>query len=366
MRRFARILVASLAAASLAAQNTSTERAQAELARSQRALQQNKSEVERLLDMRVRHDLGLPAEDSANTFRPNAPVTTEGMERARQELRDEDAATAALLERYKKLKNDVDQLQAEARSRAEIDARARELVVPPANVRPLRSTPQAQTSPADARHPATPERPLDPLEVPPAPGGENSAGRKPSSAVPAVVDLGLDPVRGQIHGSDDHQRVAQALFKAGQVLMDRADVAREQKQDDAAREFDTRAKERLVRAIDELQPLLADREPTYQSLFYLGRCRELLFRLSERYDGLSLANSTTDYQKREQEVREPFLSISARDVAKKGERGEIEVLGPWGMAAQTAMEHFRWLNLNGGYDPRPQIRALTWPGEQAQ
>lgn len=364
MTRAARILAASLLATSLAAQNTSTERAQAELARSQRALQQNKGEVERLLEVRVRHDLGLPAEDSANTFRPNAPVTTEGMERSRQELRDEDAATAALLERYKKLKSDVDQLQAEARSRAETEARAREFVVPPANVRPLRTTPQ--TSPAEARRTPTSDHPVDPLEVPPSPAGESGAGHATTNAIPAVVDLGLDPVRGQIHGSSDHQRVAQALFKAGQVLMDRADVAREQKQGEAARDLDARAKERLVRAIDELQPLLKQPEPTYQSLFYLGRCRELLFRLSERYDGLSLANSTADYQKREQEVREPFLSISARDVAKKGERGEVEVLGPWGMAAQTAMEHFRWLNLNGGYDPRPQIQALTWPGEQAQ
>ena len=64
------------------------------------------------------------------------------------------------------------------------------------------------------------------------------------------------------------------------------------------------------------------------------------------------------------EVREPFLAISARDVRKTGERGEVEVLGAWGKAAQSAMEHFRWMNLHAGYDPRAAIEALTWPGER--
>jgi len=357
VKPFAVLAAALCATTFVAAQNGgSAERAQADLARSQRALEQNKNEVSRLLEMRLRHDLGLPAEEhESGTYRPTSVVSTESVERQRQELRDEDAATAALLERYKKLKGEVDQLQAETKARAAAAAQARELVVPPANVTPTRAS--------------TRRTPVAEGVVPSAPIGESAAPEPAPQqpvAVPAVVDLGLDPVRGQIHGSGDHQRVAQALFKAGQVLMDRAEVAREQKQDAQARELDSRAKERLVRAIDELAPLLKEKEPSYAALFYLGRCRELLFRMSQRYDNLSLQNSTRDWQQREQEVREPFLAITARDVAKKGERGEIEVLGPWGMAAQTAMEHFRWLNLNGGYDPRPTIEALTWPGERQQ
>lgn len=344
-----------IAASATAQSSASTERAQADLARSQRALEQNKNEVSRLLEMRLRHDLGLPAEEhESGTYRPTAPVSTEAMERQRQELRDEDAATAALLERYKKLKGEVDQLQAETKSRAAAADRARELVVPPANVTPTRASTRNAPVPEVASSPS----PI--AETAPA------VAPQPSVAVPAVVDLGLDPVRGQIHGSDDHQRVAQALFKAGQVLMDRAEVAREQKQDAQAKELDSRAKERLVRAVDELAPLLKEKEPSYAALFYLGRCRELLFRMSQRYDNLSLQNSTREWQQREQEVREPFLAITARDVQKKGERSEIEVLGPWGTAAQTAMEHFRWINLNSGYDPRPTIQALTWPGERQQ
>ncbi len=339
-------------AGGIAAQNNAAERTQAELMRSQRSLQQNRSEVDRLLDARLRHDLGLPAEVDTGLFRVAAPTTTEAMERAQQELRDEDAATAALLERYKKLKGEVDQLQADAKERAKAEQRSREIVVPPANVAPTKRSVQRPSG-------------ADPVPPTPAPAGEVAKPRPATIVEPSVVDAGLDPVRGQIQGSQDHQRVAQALFKAGQVLMDRADIARQQGQAAVAKDLDARAKDRIVRAVDELGPLLQEREPTYQSLFYLGRCRELLFRLSQRYDGLSL-ETTREWQQREQEVREPFLKITARDVVKKGERSEIEMLGPWGMAAQTAMEHFRWINLNGGYDPRAAIEALTWPGERAQ
>ena len=357
MTRTSFVLAAVVFATAATAQTTggAGDRAQAELARSQRQLEQNKGEVNRLLEMRLRHDLGLPADDhEAATYRPTAVVTTESMERARQELRDEDAATAALLDRYKKLKGEVDLLQADAKARAATGSRG--LVVPPANTALSRPPNPAAVPPAAGN------------SVPPsaAPLAEPAPAAAMANVVAAAKDLGLDPVRGQIHGSNDHQRVAQALFKAGQVLMDRADAARSQRQDAQAKELDTRAKERLVRAIDELAPLLKDPTPGYPTLFYLGRCRELLFRLAQRYDGLSLANSTRDWQQREQEVREPFLAITARDVRKKGERGEIEVLGAWGTAAQTAMEHFRWLNLHGGYDPRPTIEALTWPGERQQ
>ena len=61
------------------------------------------------------------------------------------------------------------------------------------------------------------------------------------------------------------------------------------------------------------------------------------------------------------------LTWNARDAAllrKVGARGETEVLGPWGKAAQTALEHFRWMNLNAGYDATALIDALTWPGEK--
>ncbi len=355
-----RHVLSLLCVAGVLAAQEGDAKAAPELQRMQRQLQQNKTEVERLVEMRLRHDLGLPGEGDDSAFRAPAPVNTEDMERSRQELRDQDAANASLLERYNKLKSQADLLHADAEAQARSEAKSHEfVVVPPANS----MQPRMRTD--DPRAPF-------PVSSPPAtPAGEGApaaapavASAPPSRAVPTVFDIVLDPIRGQIQGSSDHQRVAQALFKAGQALMDRADTAREQQQEEGARELDARAKERLVRAVDELAPLLEAKEPPFQALFYLGRTRELLFRMSQRYDGLSLANSTREYQRREQEVREPFLAISARDVRKTGERGEVEVLGAWGKAAQSAMEHFRWMNLHAGYDPRAAIEALTWPGER--
>lgn len=322
----------------------------AELARTQRSLAQNRNEVDRLLELRIRHDLGLPEETDTSAFQAEGPVTTESMERARRELRDQDAVTTSLAERYRKLKASVEQLRADAQVQSQDAAREREFVVVP-------SPGTASTGPA------IPPRGRDQAataQPPAAPSGEATAR--------APVDVGalhgLDPIRGQIHGSEDHQRVAQALFKAGQDLMDRAAMLRTQSHDAAADELDRRAKERLERALEELAPLLAQPEPAFPALFYKGRCLELLFRFSERHEDLSISKSTKEFRRREQEVRDAFLRISARDVVKTGERGNVEVLGAWGLAAQTAMEHFRWMNLHSGYKPLVAIDSLTWPGEK--
>ncbi|MBX3464807.1 MAG: hypothetical protein KF830_16690 [Planctomycetes bacterium] len=353
-RAFVRALAAGLLTAAVAAQETSGP-ADPELLRAQRQLQQNRSEVDRLVELRLRHDLGLPLETDGSEFRATGPASSADLDRARQELREQDAATASLLERYNRLKAQADQLHAEAVVRTSGDAAARQFVVVP---------------PANAAQPRASGRGLPPagaVTAPAAPAGEGRIGGVPAegaSATVAALDLGLGPIRGQVHGSGDHQRVAQALFKAGQALMDRAQALRDQGQADLARELDQRARERLVRAVDELGPLLRAPDPALPALFQLGRCRELLFRLAERLDGMSLAAAAGDYQRREQEVREPFLRIAARDVQRTGPRGEVEVLGPWGKAAQSAMEHFRWMNLHAGYDPRAAIEALTWPGER--
>ncbi|MCA8963620.1 MAG: hypothetical protein H6838_01710 [Planctomycetes bacterium] len=324
----------------------------AELARMNRSLTQNRSEVERLLDLRIRHDLGLPMEQDATSFTPAGPVTTESLERARRELRDQDAVTTTLAERYRKLKSSVEQLRADAEAQHKSAGEQHEFVTVP-------SPGSAATGGAGANGRGAAREPQPTL--PPVPPTAQESRPAP---VEAVAFHGLDPIRGQIHGSEDHQRVAQALFKAGQDLMDRAAMLRLQDQSAAADELDHRAKERLVRALEELEPLLAKSEPPFPALFYKGRCLELLFRYSERHEDLSITKSTREFQRREQEVRDAFLRISARDVTKTGERGNVEVLGPWGLAAQTAMEHFRWMNLHSGYKPLVPIDSLTWPGEK--
>ena len=320
-----------------------------EIQRTQRQLQQKRAEVDRLVEQRLRHDLGLPLGDADPT--PVADVATDAatMERMRRDLRTADAETSSLLERFARLQAAVEQLKAETDERTRRELQERTFV----------AVPQPGDTPPEglrARMPSNAAREVAPPAVP--------AGETRSATLPDVVQL--DPLRAQIHGSSDHQRIAHALFKAGQALFDRGAELRERGDVELARQFDERGKERLDRALAELEPLLSAKQPPFAALFCQGRCRELLFRYSERHEGLSLTKSPRDYQRREQEVREPFLSISARDVVKTGARGEVDLLGPWGQAAQTAIEHFRWMNVHAGYEARTTIEQLTWPGERSR
>lgn len=108
----------------------------------------------------------------------------------------------------------------------------------------------------------------------------------------------------------------------------------------------------------ELEETTSQQNPPFPELFYLGKCRELLFRIAERRDGLSLRNDTREFQRREQEVRDPFIAITARDVETVDGR---EQPGAFGRAAQTALEHFRWMNLHRGFAPKIPLDSITWP-----
>lgn len=323
----------------------------AELSRLKRIKQRNSSEIDQLVDRRFRHDLGLPAEPDP-TMRRATPMSTLEKERMLRDLSDEEGTTATYLARYNKMKSEVEALRAEIEAREKISERDDNYVVVP--------------TPGTARRTGFVQSPREAMTGAPGPAGE-TAPIEPRS-LPAGHDAAvqLDRVRGRIQGSTDRLRVAQALFMAGQARMDHAAMVRERGDVEQAKEHDALGKERLQRALVELEPLLAVKEPEYAALFCQGRCLELLFRFSTRHDDLSLSRETRLFQQREQEVREPFLAISARDTQKAGLRGEHDVLGPWGKAAQAAVEHFRWLNLRGNFEPSTPIESLTWPGEKKQ
>ncbi|HEX6812171.1 MAG TPA: hypothetical protein VF384_11150 [Planctomycetota bacterium] len=317
-----------------------------DLVRLQRQLQQNRSEVERLFDLRMRHGIGVLLEADAAEFR-SPGVTAEAIEQLAKERRDQEARTSALREQHDRLRAALEQRQARAS-------------LPPERVRDeepgdVPAAPAAETPPARQAQPA-------PVAAPaPVP--------TPAPVAPAVAPVAQQPAQPsppcfEIRGSVDPVRIAKALFQAGEALMDRASAARAQDDTSLARELDTQARQRLQQALAHLAPVVQPEDAAFAALFTQGRTLELLFRLSERYDGLSLSGSTLDYQRREQEVRDPFLAITARDAVRTGARLEVEVLGPWGAAAQSAMEHFRWMNLHGGYSRRANIEALTWPGER--
>lgn len=347
MRAF--VLIVVVLAASLGAQEPLSPDQIVEQRRlAQRALDNNRSEVDRLIEMRLRHDLGLLPGLDDDVVRVDQSTSSRDMDRMRDELRNIQAKNSVLAGEYDKVRRMLADLNAKSRTVAGESDPGRYIPVPSTGARLSRS-------PIDQGHQQINEA----ATVPASPDVE----MKPSKLKPSDLgSLALDPLRAQIHGSNDHQRVAQSLFKAGQALMDRGATLRAMGRFDVAKELDDRARERLLRAVDELQPLLQEKEPAFVTLFYLGRCRELLFRYSERHEGLSLDSSSRAFNQRAQQVRDPFLQISARDVQKGGESGAAETLGPWGQAAKTAMEHFRWMNINARYDATAKIEALTWPG----
>ncbi|MFO1076866.1 MAG: hypothetical protein U1E73_03970 [Planctomycetota bacterium] len=346
MSAMAKRLAALLLTAGAAVAQNARDQAE-EYSRLQRQSERNRAEVQRLVDRRMALDLGLPTPPDPFEARQK-PLSTEEKEHLFAEARGEEARVAESLTRFNELKTQLERLQQDVAARTALRAEDEYVTVP---------------SPGSAQRRET-GRPTEAVDH----GGGAAAGRSPEepiAAPPGQADVApLGRVRGQIKGSSDHLQVAQGLFKAGQVLMQRAEQLREHGDAEGASTLDDRAKQYLGRAIAELAPLLAAKEPSYSALFCQGRSLELLFRYAERYEGLTLQGAAKLYQQREQEVREPFLAIAARDVTKTGARGETEVLGPWGTAAQAAVSNFRWINQYGSYQPSTPIAAITWPGEK--
>jgi hypothetical protein len=352
MMRVVSFIALGFACATLTAQADQPD--PAEIRRSaQRALDQNRVEVERLIEMRLRHDLGLMPHLEDDLVPAGKPATTLEMAQQRTQLEKLVDTTKFYRGEYEKLQQALARLDEGVEK--EISTPDEGQFIPSAG-----EVVKKAVGPTSIQTPTTVIS-SDPARViPAAPAVEVAPDRVTDVD---LGDLALDPLKAQINGSTDHLRVAQSLFKVGQALMDRGRFLAAKKRTQAAKELDDRAKKRLLRAVEELKPLTSVKDPEYAALFCLGRCLELLFRYSERHEGLSLASTAKKYQTREQLVRDPFLQISARDVHSSGEAGKVEVLGDWGQAAKTAMEHFRWMNLNANYDASAKIEALSWPGQ---
>lgn len=318
-----------------------------EIDRMQRELQQAQSQGQDLLEARIRHDLGLPVTGELPVLRTEAgpSAAAPAIERAQLQLSQEESVTANLVGRYERLKSEVEALQREAQARAQaikIDPEWQVVPTPQPVQHDPRSMAQSQSNPMQA-----------PVQQPARPDGESAPAQQLVATLPSV--------KGHIDGSDDHGLVAQSLLRASQALIERADQLRAQGLGDAADQALDEAKDRLDRALVELGEIEVGKNPPFVHLFRLGRCRELRFRIAERRDGLDPKTKPQDYAKREQEVRDAYVAITARDVVR---RGEVEVLGPWGRAAQAALDHFRWVNLHSGYAPKADPKSIHWANEK--
>ncbi len=346
-------LFASLLASVAVAQDPAAEQKQEERRLTLRALDNSRADLARLVDMRMRYDLGIIASLDADVVRVDGGSTPREIEQMNHELDTLQAKNTVLAGDYAKVRRLVDELHAKMQAAANQPDPGQFVPVPRQGERAPTTVPYSgarQVTPAANDATAAPTAPAKPVAVP-----------DPEKVL--LGALALDPPQAQIQGSADHRRVAQSLFKAGQALLDRAETLRAQGQTEAAQLLDGRGKERLDRALAELEPLLSAEEPPYVALFYQARCLELLFRHDERYAGLALGSA--DYQRRAQQVRAPGVQITARDMIEEGSTG-VPQPGPWSAAAKTAMEHFRWMNINGRYDATDKIKKLTWPGADRQ
>lgn len=314
-----------------AQQQLSDAQLQAEIDQAHHELEQARDVSAQLLGARIRHDLGLPTEDRLEIFRAVVPATTKTIDEAQLVLAQEDARTVSLLNRYERLKTLVDRLHLVA-SDDLLPRNGSEWITVP--------VPAARLSDVAAEAPQPP------------------ASATPESPTPVRVVPNFGPIRAQIAGSTDRRRVARALFDAGEQLFDRSEDLRRRNQPDAAKDQAEEAVERLRRAESELLASMKKAEPEFIDLFYLGKSRELLFLLEERLGILSFKTNVAKFQEREQQVREPFLQIRARDYVVDPDG--LKRPGPWAVAADAALDHIRWRNLHASYKPSINPRSIQW------
>ncbi len=353
-RLIIRFAVLSLVALPLIAQGKSKDELRAELDRAQRELQDRQAEADALIDARMRYDLGVaagPAVTLPGGDIAAAATTAPALERAQLQLAQEEAVTANLLGRFQRMRAEADRRGAEIAAQKRSGSPDGEWIVVP-----LAGSQGSRDASTHAQQPSA-QQPTEHAMPHARPDGETAAQATPPSV---RIAPNLQPIRAQIDGSDDHGLVATSLLKASQSLVDRADQLRSQGFREAADEALDEAKARLSRAVEELQRDAKNKD-SFPHLFHLGRSRELLFRIAERREGLNAKDQPKDYQRREQEVRDAYVAITARDSVRKDGKDE---LGPWGRAAQSAMEHFRWMNLHSGYRPKTDLEAITWPGQK--
>ncbi len=359
MNRVLVIMVAALcASAPLAAQRPGEPSREAtlrqELDRARAALQDKQTEADLLLDARVRHDMGLANGEAmpmpGGEVAP-AQAAAPALERAQLQLSQEEAVTVSLHLRLERLRKEAERRGTEIAARAKAAGGEPEWVVVPLVGVHDAADPRAQTAQASAQSGAHDPHPAQ---------AEPHTTATQAAEEPVRIAANLQPIRARIDGSGDHGLVATALLRASQSLVDRADQLRAQGHGQAADEALDEAKDRLSLAVAELEVDEKNKD-SFAHQFHLGRCRELLFRIAERREGLNARDKPKEFQMREQAVRDAYVAITARDAVRKNGKDE---LGPWGRAAQSAMDHFRWMNLHSGYAPKTDPQSITWSSDR--
>jgi hypothetical protein len=269
---------------------------------------------ERLVDLRIRHDLGLRV-DAQTYFARSEAEQAMAKPQVEQQLTQEQQQLAALQQRFGELQQRLDRHTTARRTSAHLGGDPNRVAMP---TLPFAS-PHGDDAPLSAAPPpaaplAETRRPHDDGKLPRADDSERAlatnAGRTHST--PAATEAGA-PQRPAvlIHGSRDHSVVGRALFEAGEY----------------------------EKARDELLLLEKDGgKMAAVDLFYLARCHE---RLGER----AAADSA-------------FARVEALD-SKEGPDGKM-VPGRWAQAARVSRQQMNWEAEKGGWRPSRSIESIKW------
>jgi hypothetical protein len=297
------------------------------LQRLKEQLQNRQTEVQQLLDSRIRLDMGLPV-----YFRP-VPENVRAMpiDQAKEQLIREEAEVSSLMDSLQSLRSELGR-KAPSRTQGELPDIVYDI-----------------PGPGDPAPSLPPWNPLPPPEPRPGPGTQ-------FSAKPVPTPINDDPVI-MIRGSPDRSAVARSLYNVAASYLREARRLREVGDIEQARELDGKARVRLEIALRELEPLVAVDNPAYVDLFHQGKCLEEQFHLDSLYAGLKDPGNSRAYAQRYEALRQPFAAIRAMD--QEVVDGN-KILGPFARSADFALKHIQWMGDYGDYMPTIEIDSIIW------
>ncbi len=315
-------LVVFVACGSLTAQRppSRAEVVEEELERNQRKFAEIESRLQRLRELRLRHDMGLPvrAEKYFKLDEEQLEVVRDGV--GHERLITEEAEVQRLSSHATALAEQCDAARRDLVARAAAQAKDPEGVEPilprpgPSSVHtPVIRIPKPTTTDHTSSHTTT-SRPTELLPVPDKPKPEE--------------------FHKVISGSSNRSAVGRILLRSGEELLLRAAKA----EPEQAAALEARAKKLLQKAKNELQPLQESKKAALVDLYHLARCEEKL-------GNLAAADSL-------------YAQIISKDQTV-GTDGK-EVYGKWGRAAQAAKSVLRWISDTGSWKPATDIEKIRW------
>lgn len=301
-----------------------------DLMASEAKLRASKEHEKRILELRIRHDLGLPVR--AGRYLSLTEQETEALRYADPSiLAEEENETRRLARQLASLQDQIEAAggnpEAEVFTPVELPAKP--------GVRSEQPRPQIEL-PAEEPD----------ILVPAQPGLETQA---------RGFSLSSEGMGGELHlikGSPDRAEIGRVLLHYGETLDAKAELLANEGDSSEAEKHRQLAKREYLRAKQELDPLVWQEnegklsrklrdEVELPVMFLLAQCEEKL-------GNYGVAS-------------EIYLDIKNLDKVKD-EAGNND-LGSWGLAADVARRVMEFMLEHGEWAPVPAINSIQWPGK---